>query len=305
MKIDAHVHVFAKASSEFPRLTSAYMPAHSEAPVEQLLTAMETHSIDRAVLVQTGGTSLAYHAYLRHCLKIYPDYFKGIGLVDAETKNPAAHMDRLAADGRIIGFRLRSLGGPADPLAPIDVRHFSTYPIWQRAAEKDYVIWLYLQAVDAHLVPFILEAFPAVRVVFNHMMVCPGVGRFSRDALGRPQADVDFPPQTRYSTLGLKIGRIANNTRGLYPYENVCVHISGQYAFSKQPWPYTDLATWHKNLYAVLGADHLMWATDFPWIKAEPGYDKQTQICNALLPMLDKHEQKLVMGGTAQRFLHF
>ncbi len=54
-RIDAHVHVFAKASAEFPRETSDWLPAEREEPVEKLLKEMETHRIDQAVLVQIGG----------------------------------------------------------------------------------------------------------------------------------------------------------------------------------------------------------------------------------------------------------
>lgn len=303
--LDAHVHVFAKASAEFPREVSPDMPAHAEATVEQLLGQMEQHGVEQAVLVQAGGAAIEHHAYLRRCLVEHPRRFLGIGLVPAGETAPAGHMDRLAGEGGIIGFRLFTLGGPADPLAPMDARTFATYPIWKRAAEKDYVIWLYPRAADAHLVPYLLEMFPQVRVVFNHLMVCPGEGSFSLDEKGRPRIEVPMPPQTRYSTLGLKIGRILANTRGLHPYENVCVHLSGQYAFSKEPWPYRDLAGWHASLHMVMRADRLMWASDFPWIAEDPGYGKLVGVVDELLPGLGQEERAWIMGGTARDFLRF
>ena len=69
MRIDAHLHVFARASTEYPREVKDSMPAEREAPVEDLLTRMAEYDIDKAVLVQTGGTALAHHAYLLHCLQ--------------------------------------------------------------------------------------------------------------------------------------------------------------------------------------------------------------------------------------------
>ena len=107
MRIDSHLHVFARPSTEFPREITSSMPAEREAPVEDLLAHMADHAIDKAVLVQTGGTSLAHHAYLQHCLRTYPDRFLGIGLIPPDASAPADHMDRLAEDGSIIGFRLR------------------------------------------------------------------------------------------------------------------------------------------------------------------------------------------------------
>ena len=304
--IDAHLHVFAKQSEQFPRELKENLPADREATVETLMQRMRSNAIDGAVLVQIGGTSIDTHAYLLHCLAAHPDRFRGIGLVPPQAKDPADHLDRLVdrSEGRIIGVRLGSLGGPEDPLATVDVRSLPVYPIWAHAARHDLVIWLYPRAVDAHVVPHLFEAFPQVRVVFNHLMVCPGP-KFWYDEKGRPQADVPMPPETRYSTMGLKIGRILANTRGTYPYENVCVHISGQYAFSKQRYPYRDLAGWHDSLYRVFTARRLMWATDFPWIDVDPGYGQSVGLPSELMPYLEEQEQRQLMGGTASEFLRF
>ena len=285
--IDAHVHVFASVSNEFPRQVSGNTPGEREATAEQLLATMAACGVEKAVLVQIGGEELEQHAYLRHCLKSYPDRFRGIGLV-ADLEHPEEQMDRLASDGGIIGFRLSSIGGERDPLAPMDVTSFDTYKIWKHAAEKDYVIWLYPPAAENHCVPFLIDAFPELTVVFNHMAYCPGEGSFSHDEMGRPHIDLPNPPVTRYNTLGL------------YQYPNVCVKLSGQYAFSKEPYPYPDLAGWHGALLRTFGADRLMWATDSPWILEEPGYENLTRVIDAQLPDLSEEQRALIMGGTAR-----
>jgi L-fuconolactonase len=293
VRIDAHLHVFAKASDRFPRTATDLAPAEREATVEQFLDCMQTHAVDQAMLVQLGGAQIAEHAYLRHCLTAYPDHFLGIGLIPADCADPAAHMDRLAEGGGIVGFRLSTLGGPRDPFAPIDVRTFSTYPIWQHAAERDYVLWLYLRAADAHLTAYLVEAFPQVRVVFNHLGICPGEGQFSVDAHGRPR--VETPA---YNPSQHTVYRLAR-------YENVAVLLSGQYAFAKEAYPYSDLMGWHRTLYNDFGPDRLMWASDAPWIYEEPGYGALTTVLDELLPNLSESERAAVMGGTAQRFLRF
>ncbi len=285
--IDAHVHVFARVSEEFPREVSDNTPADREATAEQLLETMAASGVERANLVQIGGSRFEQHAYLRRCLREYPDQFRGIGLVE-DLQQPEDQMDRLAGDGGIIGFRLFVIGGERDPLAPIDVRTFDTYRVWKHAAEKDYVIWLYPPAAENHCVPFLLAAFPELTVVYNHMAFCPGEGSFSHDDKGRPRIDLPVPPVTRY------------NTMGLYQYPNVCVKLSGQYAFSKEGYPYSDLAGWHASLLRTFGADRLMWATDSPWILEEPGYDRLTKILDTQLPDLSSDERALIMGGTAR-----
>ncbi len=236
-RIDAHGHVFARATSDFPREVNAGTPADREETVEKLLSYMSASQIDQAMLVQIGGTSLEHHAYLRHCLKTYPDRFLGIGLIpESAYAHPQSHMDQLADGTGIVGFRLGMVGGPQDPFEPVDVRTFSTFPIWKHAAEKDYVLWLYVRATDAHQIAWLVDAFPQVRVVINHLGVCPGEGKGRTDEWGRPQID------TPSYNPGF------HTTHRLSTYENVTMHLSGHYAFSKEDYPYPDLAGWHKHL---------------------------------------------------------
>ena len=60
--IDAHVHVFASVSNEFPRQVSGNTPGEREATAEQLLETMAACGVEKAVLVQIGGEELEQHA---------------------------------------------------------------------------------------------------------------------------------------------------------------------------------------------------------------------------------------------------
>ncbi len=293
-RIDAHGHVFAKVSGEFPREAGGITPPDREETVEKLMTYMAASDIDQAMLVQIGGASVAEHAYLLHCLRTYPDRFLGIGLIPETAYGaPRDHMDRLTDGTGIVGFRLGMVGGPTDPFDAVDVRTFTTYPIWQYAAEKDLVLWLYVRAADAHLIAYMVDAFPQVRVVINHLGVCPGEGKGRHDKWGRPQIDI------------VSYNPAFHTTHRLSTYENVTMHLSGHYAFSREPYPYPDLAGWNRNLLNTFGADRLMWATDFPWIYEEPGYDKLARLIEETVPDITPHELKAIMGGTAKRFLRF
>ena len=292
-RIDGHLHVFAKASSKFPREVDPVLPPDREEPAEKLLAEMEPYGVEQAVLVQIGGTRLEQHAYLQHCVGTYPDRFLGIGLIPPDSVSPEAHMDHLAGSGGIIGVRLSNLGGDAVQGGKIDIEEVPAHRIWRHAAERDYVLWIYSRESDAPLVPRLVEAFPNVRVVLNHLGVCPTPETFSWDEAGRPRIETPMPPRARETTLALR------------EYENVCVHISGQYAFSNEPWPYRDLAGWHGELLNAFGVERLIWATDFPWILEDPGYGPLTQVVDELLPDLSPSERDAVMGGNARRVLRF
>ena len=292
-RIDAHVLVFAKASARFPREVTAECPAEREEPVKTLLDAMQAHRIGQAVLVQIGGAELEQHAYLLHCLRQHRDRFQGIGLIPDNAPEPESHMDRLAQEPGIIGFRLFSIGGPRDPFAPMQVEEFATYRIWKHAAEQDYVIWLYPRAIDAHLLPYLLQAFPQVRVVLNHLGICPGAGKSYRDERGRPRIATPAYNPALHTTYRLN------------RYENVVVKLSGQPAFSTEEYPYRDLTRWHRNLFDAYGPGRLMWGTDFPWNLADPGYERLIGVVRELLPDLSESDHAAIMGGTASRFLRF
>ncbi len=293
VRIDSHLHVFAKASAAYPREVTAVCPAEREESVEKLLDVMTCHGVDQAVLVQMGGASVEAHRYLLECLAAHPNRFLGIGLIPAGCPDPAAHIEQLTDGTGIIGFRLSTFGGPRDIFEPMDVKNFTSYPIWECAAAQDHVLWLYPNAIEAHLLPYLITAFPQVRVVLNHLGVCPGKGKFHWDALGRPQITV-----TGYNLS-------MHTTYRLARFENVYVHLSGQYAFSKEPYPYQDLAGWHRSLLTDFGPKRLMWATDFPWILEEPGYGALTEVVETLLPSLSESELSAIMGGNAKRFLRF
>lgn len=293
-RIDAHGHVFAKVTREFPRETGGNTPPDREETVEKLMTYMAASDIDQAMIVQMGGATPAHHAYVLHCLRTYPDRFLGIGLIPEEVfPSPQEHMDRLTDGTGIVGFRLGLVGGPRDPFESVDVRTLRTYPIWKHAAEKDLVLWMYVRATDAHLIAYLVDAFPQVRVVLNHMGICPGEGKGSHDRWGRPQIDTPSYNPAFHTTIRL------------CKYDNVTTKLSGHYAFSKEPFPYPDLEGWNRALLTSFGADRLMWATDFPWIYEEPGYDKLTKLVDEAMPNIKPHEYEAIMGGTAKRFLRF
>ena len=287
MLIDAHLHVFVRPSAKYPRETDALTPATREAPVEQLLDLMDANGVDKAGLVQLGGTGLAKHAYLRDCLRRFPGRFAGIGLVDADADDPARELDEPVEAVGVKGIRLNYLGDPDEA----DVTRQPTYPLWQRLAERALILWLYPSDDQIPLIEPFIQAFPSIPVVMNHLGMCPD--NFSIDKLARPHIDAEIPPPTLPTIL--RLARCSN----------VYVKLSGQYGFSHEPYPYRDLRPLVQSLYDAFGADRLLWATDFPWIVEEPGYDRLVRLLEEQLPSLSAQERARIMGGTAAALFGF
>jgi len=277
--IDAHVHVFVRPSKKYPRETSELAPADREAPVEQLLEEMEKSGVSKAVLIQLGGYR-ENHRYLGDCLRKFPKRFAGVGLVDLSSPSPEDELTQLVRTIGVKGIRLSRLGKPGTSM-----KNSPAYKLWERCDELGIIVCAYPRSDQLELFKFFIQEFPNVNVVFDHLGICPS--NFSVDQFGRPHIETELPPPTMKEILKLS------------EHENVYVKLSGDYAFSHVPYPYEDMRPIYRALYKAYGADRLMWATDFPWIVEEPGYQKLTKLIDLHLPGLSRGEREAIMRGTA------
>ena len=76
--IDTHMHVWSGDAEQFPFADPNYAAPKIAATVELLIEEMDKFSITHCVLVQTICHAWD-NAYLAHCLKLYPDRFRGHG----------------------------------------------------------------------------------------------------------------------------------------------------------------------------------------------------------------------------------
>ena len=283
-KIDAHVHVFHRVSEAFPREVSPLARAERSATVERLLREMDATGIDRAVLIQIGGFQIKYHRYIVWCVSKWPDRFAAVGLVDVNDADPPARLDALYESTGIAGIRL--MGRLGDPGAA-SAERLAAYGLFQRADQLGLNINLYCPSDQIANIEMLVYAFPGVRVSLDHLGICPSTA-FTPDRWGRPRFDDEpIPPPTYPRTLELA------------RYPNVSIKVSGEYAFSKEPYPYTDLRPMVDSIYRAYGAERMMWCTDFPWITEEPGYRRLVALLDHHLPHLAESERALIAGGNA------
>lgn len=284
-KVDAHVHVFDRVSEEFPRTTSELAPAEREARAETLLAEMDQAGIDRAVLIDMGGTALEHHRYVTHCVERWPGRFTATGLVDLAHPDPPARLRELAAATRIEGVRLGKLGDPG-------VRNVSELPVhglFQVASELGLNINVYGAPSNLGCVAMLAGAFPGVIISLDHLGICPSTP-LQPDRWRRPRFSAEPLPPPSYPQV-LELAR----------FPNVYIKVSGEYAFSKEPYPYADMKPMVEEVYRTFGPERMMWCTDFPWIVEEPGYGRLAVLLDHHLPDLSKAERELIMGGNALR----
>jgi len=246
--IDGHVHVFREGSEPFP----------GDAPVEDLLAAMQSHGVTQAVLVALSRDD----EYVTECLRTQPEMFRTILVQDpAQPDSTDALRRRVEAAG-------------AHGVRVFDLRADSSLFAW--LAAEDLKLWAYLDPSDHPRLVEILEAFPELAVVLNHLAL-------------RPNGDVAVPPLSWPAVAALA------------RFPNVHVMFSGQYAFSRGVYPYADLIEYARMVYETYGAARMLWASDYPWPAQDPGYGRLLELVDHTFPDLTEAERADILGGTCAR----
>lgn len=274
--VDAHAHVFPALSTRFPRDVHELFPAERSADVESFLAVMDAAGVDQAVLVPVS----AHDHYVAECVRLHPSRFAAIGVADGD--DPDSYLRRAERNG-IRGLRMHHLGDPASATDQL-----RTLALLTALAGAGHVLSFYASLEQLPLLERMLEEVPALSVVLNHLGF-PKPDDYTVDSHGRPTIESELPPPS----LGA-VERLA-------AYPGVNVSVSGEYAFSRRPHPHTDLNPVVERIFAAYGAERMLWASDYPWIAQEPGYEPQLALVDSYLPDLGPEERAAILGGNARQ----
>ena len=285
--VDAHLHLFKALSDDYPRaIFEGMTPPERSETAGRLLEAMDAAGVDRAVYC-----ALSEHdRYLAEVLADYPGKFAGVAVHDFTDPDPLATLQR-RIDAGIEGIRLYGLEGDAGA----DPESLAVFPVLAAMRDADMKAWFYGPADQVDLLDGCLELIPGLKVVLNHLGFLPNMHLELRvDDYGRPQFDMPLPPP------GLEV---VEALAAKHP--SVCVHLSGHYAFSGAPYPYRDLQETTDRIYAAFGADRMLMASDWPWIRDNPGYPETLGVVDHLLGGISAAERDMIRGGTAMSLFNF
>jgi L-fuconolactonase len=268
--IDSHVHIW-KRDPHFPFAPGTRNVPPKDASVEMLLALMKANGISRTVIIQV----IYYrwdNRYLASVLKEYPRLFHGVARVNPE--DPAAP-DDLASLTEEQGFRGVRISPAADasgdwvrgPLMP---------PLWKRCYDLKVPMTVLTPIDRLADVANLIEKFPDLTVVIDHMADCP---------LGQPS-------------------ELAKLT-ALVRYPNVFVKISHLWSLSHQPYPYPDSQEQVKRIYEAFGAKRLMWGTDWPVSEKFCTYAQAVNLYRQHLDFLTPEDHDWILRRTVQRVWPF
>ena len=286
--VDAHLHLFKPLSEGYPRaIYEGMTPPERDEPAERLLDAMDDAGIDKAVVVALSKED----RYLGEVLESHAERFVGVAVHDFGVPDPVDSLRRRVETIGIQGLRL--FGLEADPAD--EPESMAVFPLLEAMSDLGVKAWFYGPPDQVHALDACMEALPDLKVVMNHLAFLPDMEAEIRvDEHGRPRFDITLPP------AGLElVEALAAKHPSLY------VLFSGHAAVSGTDDPDSARAEVAGRIYSAFGADRMMMASDWPWIRDEPGYGETLALVDHLLPEIPGDDRAMIRGGTAMSLFEF
>ena len=287
--VDAHLHLFKAQSDQYPRLTFDVMaPAEREESAEEFLEAMDAAGVDHAIIVPLSP----HDEYLTAIQAEFPGRFAGVGVYDDAAPDGAGQVARRAEQAGLQGLRFYGFGAEPGQAA----ESMTVFPVLEAMRDQGMKVWFYGSPDQVEILDEAMRLLPGLKVVLNHLGFCPSIWmELTIDDFKRPRFDIPLPPDS----LELIEQLAADHPDHLY------VHLSGQYAFTQTPYPYPDLQEVVARIYRAFGAHRMLNASDWPWIKINPGHGEVLALVDHYLPDITPEERAAIRGGTATSLFDF
>ncbi len=274
MIIDSHLHVWSDDESLYPYGEVSRPGTGARASVELLNEHMAEAGVEKAVIVQPIHY-LYDNRYVADCLARFPGRFAAVCLVDP--KEPAApdQLEELVRGRGFGGMRLH-LSRQEDPSA---LAASDQDPLWRRVEELSVCLIVLGRARELPALEPIVDRFPDVKVVLDHL---------------------GGPPVGEEPTHPL-LGNVLRMAR----YPNVYVKVSKMNRISKVPYPHGDTHDMVRRIYDAFGPERLMWGTDFPHVLTAGGYVHALELVRDELDFLTNEDKDWLFSETVRKVWKF
>jgi predicted TIM-barrel fold metal-dependent hydrolase len=267
--LDPHVHVW-KHEARFPFAPGAKVPDYDATP-EMLLALMKANGVAKTVIIQVSHYRYD-NSYLAAVLKQYPQFFRGVCRVDPLDPAAPDHLTELSAEQGFRGVRL----SPAGDASGEWIRGPLMLPLWRRCESLKVPMTLLAPTSRVPDIEKLVEKFPDLTVVIDHMADCP----------------VDHPEEL-------------DKLIALVRYPKVFVKISHLWSLSKEKYPWLDSQRLVKRLYDTFGPKRLMWATDWPIANERATYAQRVTVVRDDMSFLNADDKSWILSKTIERVWPF
>jgi predicted TIM-barrel fold metal-dependent hydrolase len=250
---------------------------------EMVLEYMKWVGVERAVLLQTPCYG-KNNEYMSEVVQKYPDRFSSLSLVDPRDGDKA--LEELEFSVTKLGLRGMKFEPPDTPFFLDDPQHL---PLWERIRDLDIPVVIDLGWIESEYayqidrLRTIVKRYPSLKVLVAHL----GISRL------HDQSQV-YPFPTLQKTLTL-----------LEDSQNIWFEISALQNFCPdQEYPFPRAQEIIKAAYEKVGAERLIWGTDFPTILEKCTYRQALSLVKDECDFLNDNEKSLILGKNASTFFN-
>ncbi len=269
MIVDTHVHVVARDQARFPLrpsgVGSQWFREHPVSAEEYRLIATAA-GVDRAVLVQAHGAYGSDNTYVLDALRVAPERWVGVVIVDPADADAPARLRALAAVPGCAGVRLFGIGAEA----PAWFDGPAGAALWDTAVDLDVRVVVTLLMAELPRLAAMLARHPGVPVVLDHC-------GFPEVHSGPPFAGA-APLLALAEHPGLHLKVTSHVLEGAGAHAGAFV----------------------ERLVATFGADRIVWGSDYPQTH-DRSYAELVDLGRAACAGLDPADQARVLGENALR----
>jgi predicted TIM-barrel fold metal-dependent hydrolase len=271
--IDIHPHIIANDTERYPL---APLGGHQSdwsrtRPVttEQMIAAMDKAGVAKAAIVQASTCYGHDNSYVADAVAAHPDRFTGVFSVDVLAADAPERM-RHWVGKKLTGLRLFTIGSTMpDQASWLDDP--KSFPAWECAGELGLSICLQMSAKAFPQMIRMIERFPKVRVILDHM--------------GRPALE-DGPPYA-----------LAESLFSLAKYPTVYLKLT-QRNFTESRKGKATPETFFPKLVSVFGASRIAWGSNYP--SSEGSLSDLLALATSSLRGLPASDQEWIFAKTAQ-----
>jgi L-fuconolactonase len=226
--------------------------------------------VERAVLVQPlfPGED---NSYVADCAAAAPERLAAVCVVDPRSPEAPDRLEYWVRERGCRGLRLR----PGVAAEAACFGQPATYPLWEMAQRLGIVVNLLCNSEHLPVISDLARRFPGVRIAIDHLGHPDPAGGTGSPAFQALVALADCP--------------------------NVCVKVSGQSYYSRQPYPYDDCRDLVRSLYDRFGPERLLWGSDFPHVLLKCGYGRALRLPERAYAFLTPADRALLLGENARR----
>jgi len=253
-------------------------------PPEMVLEYMKWVGVDKAVLMQAPVYGV-HNEYISEILGKYKDRFVGFGLLDPRDKKAPDKVTHLIKN---LGFRGIKFEIPDIPIWLDDEKLFS---VWEKIQEESGVVAFDL-GWDKDDNPYcfqvkqlrkLLQHFPQMTVIVLHL----GVSRLWDQSQRYP-----FPHLQEI----LKLAEFPNVWFELSAIPLLC---------EGEEYPYPRAQQIIQVAYEKVGADRILWGSDFPTVLEACTYRQCLNLVKNNCNFLNSEEKRKILGENAIRLYGF